>query len=432
MYKELTICIICGSDLTEVLSLGEQYVVDFVKEKDESLLKAPLTLMKCNKCSFIQLKHRVNPDRLYKKFWYRSGINETMKTELTKIVLNAQEVVDLVEGDKVLDIGCNDGELLGNYNKGVTTFGVDPCASLVEEGMTNGKIDIGIPDYFSESAILQVAKAVGMKSMKFKIITAIAMFYDIEDPVQFLKDCKLVLHDEGVLVIQMNYLLKMLSDTAFDNISHEHLGYYSVTTLDEAVKRAGLELQGIEESPCNGGSIRAYITHKDFNQFSIRHSQNKLWLYTKMTKMLIEESKLNDKAYTKFSTSIGAISDKVRKVFMDNKDKKIYAYGASTRGTVLTQHLFSDDNHKVIGVAERDTNKIGLKMVGSWWPIVSESEFRENAEVALVLPWHFRESIVRREQEWIKKGGKFIFPLPDPVIIECNREAEMALSMKTL
>src|ERR1700690_3466131 len=121
MFKELKACVICGSEVKEVLSLGEQYVVDFVKEKDEKLLKAPLTLMRCIKCSLIQLKHRVNPDRLYKKFWYRSGINEQMKDELLLIVQKAQRVVELVEGDKVLDIGCNDGTLLGWYPKGITT-----------------------------------------------------------------------------------------------------------------------------------------------------------------------------------------------------------------------------------------------------------------------------------------------------------------------
>ena len=128
MYKELKECILCGSkDLSVTIDLGEQFVVDFVKEKDESLLKAPLTLMRCMECSLLQLKHRVNPDRLYRKFWYRSGINEQMRDELLAIVKKASATIELKDGDKVLDIGANDGTLLGWYPKGVTTFGVDPC-----------------------------------------------------------------------------------------------------------------------------------------------------------------------------------------------------------------------------------------------------------------------------------------------------------------
>src|SRR5580692_1576941 len=421
MYSEIKECIICKGGLQEVLDLGNQYVVDFVKEKDDSLLKAPLTLMRCTKCSFIQLKHRVNQDRLYKKFWYRSGINEQMKTELAGIVDKAQTVIELALGDKVLDIGCNDGTMLGNYPKGVTTFGVDPCASLVEEGLKKGMIDVGIPDYFSESALLTVHKMLGIKQIsKFKVITAISCFYDVTDPIQFLRDCKTLLHDEGVLIIQMNYLMTMLKDTAFDNICHEHVGYYSVSTLNEAVKLAGLEMQGVEESSCNGGSIRAYITHKGFDKFSIRHSGEKLWLVTKMDRLLIEEMKAGlhtDLPYKDFSLEIQFKMVKIRK--MIGCTDKPYVYGASTRGTVLMQTLCqSMFPSKFVGVAERDENKIGLKMVGTWLNIITENEFRNNAKHALILPWHFEKSIIRREEEWLSKGGKFIVPLPTPHVIE--------------
>ena len=289
MYQELKHCLICNGELTQVFDLGQQFVIDFVKERDESLLKVPLILMRCNSCSFIQLKYRVNPDRLYKKFWYRSGINEQMREELCTIARKAVATIEMEPGDKVLDIGCNDGTLLGWYDKRTTTFGIDPCAELVDEGIKEGRLDVGIGDYFSEDAIKEYSRTLGVDMPKFKIITAIAMFYDVSDPVRFLKDCKKVLHDEGVLVIQMNYLVKMLEDTAFDNICAEHLAYYSVTTLSTAIEKAGLDLQGIEQSPCNGGSIRAYITHKGFDKFCIKHHNDKLWLYSKSRMLMVEE-----------------------------------------------------------------------------------------------------------------------------------------------
>jgi NDP-4-keto-2,6-dideoxyhexose 3-C-methyltransferase len=437
MYKELQACIICNSDLTEVVNLGQQYVVDFVKAKDEKLLKAPLVLMKCNKCSFIQLKHRVSPDRLYKKFWYRSGINEQMRDELCTIVQKAQKVVELKDGDKVLDIGANDGTLLGWYPQTIITVGVDPCEELVVQGVKEKRIDLAVFDYFSFEAIQKLAISFGTPEFKFKIITAIAVFYDTDNPVQFLKDCKALLQEDGVIVIQMNYLVSMLNDTAFDNVSHEHLGYYSVTTLNEAIEKAGLDLQGIEISRSNGGSIRAYITHKNFDNFCINDHEEKLWLNNSVSYHQVQEMRLGletDIPYKTFSANIETKLNKIRKTLEGLKDKKVYLYGASTRGTVLTQVLFNNgDASQILGVAERDEHKYGLKMVGTWIDILPEEEFRKNADYALLLPWHFKDSIIKREAEWINKGGKFIVPLPKPMLVSAkDPEAMFATTGTTL
>ena len=435
MYKELKECILCGSkELIVAIDLGTQYVVDFVKEKDESLLKAPLTLMRCTVCNLLQLKHRVSPDRLYRKFWYRSGINEQMRDELLAIVKKASATIELRDGDKVLDIGANDGTLLGWYPKGVTTFGVDPCKELINIGLTNGKIDVAIPDFFSEESFRQYVKVLGIPMPKFKVITAVAMFYDVENPIQFLKDCKAVLHDEGVLVIQMNYLMSMLKDTAIDNVCHEHLAYYSVTTFRKAVEKAGLDLQGIELSPCNGGSFRAYVTHKSFVNWNARQHSNKLWLYTNSQVKMLEEDRAwlnSDIPYLTFAVNIDAKKKKILAWLESMKDKRVYAYGASTRGTVLTQYLFKDGGaDQILAVAERDATKVGLKMVGTWWPIVDETEFRNNADAAICLPWHFRESITKREKDWIAKGGELLFPLPEPVVVS-KQEIEVVEYMPT-
>ena len=425
MYSEIKECIICKGQLSQVLDLGKQFVVDFVKERNEKLLQAPLVLMRCENCSLVQLKHRVNPDRLYKKFWYRSGINDQMKNELLAVVQHAQETVTLKPGDKVLDIGCNDGTLLGWYDKQVMTFGIDPCSSLVGEGMQEKRIDVGIADYFSADIVQSLSKMMNLPNPKFKIITAVAMFYDIETPVQFLLDCKALLHDHGVLVIQMNYLGTMLKDTAIDNICHEHLAYYSVAALETAITKAGLELHGLEFSSSNGGSIRAYITHPEFSAFCPDHDTKiRLIQNLQFTKLAETRTGLTTALpYTKFELEAQTKMAALRRTIDGFTNKKIYAYGASTRGTVLIQYLFQHGGaDKIIGVAERDSNKYGLKMVGTWWPIVDEETFRKDAEIALVLPWHFRDSILEREQEWLLKGGRMIFPLPVPQITELNQK----------
>lgn len=426
MYQEIKQCLICGSNVKQVIDLGSQYVVDFVKEKDESLLKAPLTLMRCETCALVQLKHRVNPDRLYKKFWYRSGINEQMKNELLAVVEHATDTIDLNEGDKVLDIGCNDGTLLGWYHGKVMTYGVDPCADLVAEGLQAKRIDVGIMDYFSEESVCQMSRVMNLPDPKFKVITAVAMFYDVSDPVDFLKQCKNILHKDGVLIIQMNYLGTMLKDTAIDMICHEHLTYYSVLALKRAIQESVLDLQGIEFSESNGGSIRAYITHPEFQAFANKDTENKLKLihnlqYAEM--MEIRNGIKTDNLYHSFELNVQNKMAGLRRTLAGFRDKKIYAYGASTRGTVLTQFLFQHGGaEQIIAVAERDEHKYGLKMVGTWWPIVDEETFRKEANIALVLPWHFRQSILEREDTWIKNGGRMIFPLPIPQITEVQNK----------
>src|SRR6266481_2770676 len=441
MYKELKNCLICGtSTLCEVLSLGNQYVVDWVKEKDEDLLRAPLTLMRCSNCSLVQLKHRVNSDRLYKKFWYRSGINEQMRDELLKIVKRAESTINLKEGDKVLDIGSNDGTLLGWYTKRIITVGVDPASDLVKESMQTQRVDIGIDDYFSEETILRTFKMLGIGAgayPRFKVITAIAMFYDLEDPVQFLKDCRKILHDEGVLIIQMNYLKSMLQDTAFDNICHEHLTYFSLLTLKTAVEKSGLDIQGVEISSCNGGSIRVYITHRAFEKFCERDYQQKQWLYTNGQIRMIEEMKFGLGTQAPFDAFKASVEMKMSKLrgYLETEignGGTLYGYGASTRGTILLQYLYPNDHCPIVAIAERDHHKYGLKMVGTWIPIVPEQEARDKATHMLVLPWHFKDSIVKRETDWINKNkGTLIFPLPTPTLAQPMTE-EVPAHVKAL
>ena len=446
MYTEIDECILCHNKVLEdVLDLGMQFVVDFVPKITTDAVQAPLTLVKCKECNLIQLKHRVDSDRLYKKFWYRSGINEQMKDELLAIVQRAQRLVNVDRGDKVLDIGCNDGTLLGCYTAGVTTVGVDPCESLVIEGMKNKKIDMGVMNYFSAHAVNKLFSAVGIRSkVSFKVITAVAMFYDVLEPIKFLKDCKELLDKEGVLVIQMNYLVSMLKDNAFDFICHEHAALYTVMALKYAVEAAGLEFAGLELSKSNGGSIRAFITHKGFDKFGVNEHEYKLWLSTNLDMKLMEEMRMGLDTlapYKEFETNIKKQMFKLKNYLVElaAKGSKIYVCGASTRGTVLLQYLYQmagwgRDNCPcpLLGVADRDPHKHGLKMVGSWLDIMPEDLVRSKATHMLVLPWHFRESITNRENEWVQGGGELIFPLPEVSVAHKYALDEMMVRSATI
>lgn len=408
-------CGVAGNWYDFVLSLGQQYVVDFVKDENGDYIEAPLDLIKCKTCHLLQLKHSVNPDRLYSKFWYKSGINESMRDALRNIVTAGLEVVS--NPKRALDIGSNDGTLLSYYRgTKVRTVGIDPCRDLVMSGHNEGRIDIAINGYFSAKAVRPFGP--------YDIITAIAMFYDVEDPTRFLKDCKDVLTKDGVIIIQMNYLKGMLEQCAVDNICHEHLTYFSLTSLMPCIEKAGLELVGAETNDVNGGSIRVYLMHKGK---ALQCSANKqMSLYTYGHSLLIEEDKMGldtSSPYNAFALRTRSVFDRLRHYLgaVDKAGGRVYVYGASTRGTTLMQCLRLPYG-LIKGAAERDASKFGLKMMGTWIPIESEEYCRRDATHFLVLPWHFLNTIKLREKIWLENGGRFIVPLPEPKIVTSSEE----------
>lgn len=408
-YFTRSICMICGSsDLSRVVNLGNQYVVDFVKDPKAPALKAPLELIRCEKCNLVQLKHTVTPDRLYRKFWYRSGINESMRQALKNVVAQAYNSIKPQEMIvNVLDIGCNDGTLLGFYPKRYKRVGIDPARELLDSGQSEHRVDVPINGYFSKTAV----EAHG----PFKIITAVAMFYDVDEPLQFLEDCRDVLDKDGVLVIQMNYLLTMLQDMAFDNICHEHLAYYSMTVFKELIERAGLECQGAEVNAINGGSLRVYITHPGRTLAGFGMNKQ-VGVHADMHALMIQEHSAllhTDEPYKAFAERVQEISAVLRHYILSHED--VLVYGASTRGSTLMQCL--DLPGRIKYAAERDEKKWGLYTVGTNILIQDEAFCRQAAKEFLVLPWHFMDTIKRREDQWLARGGKFIVPLPSPYIL---------------
>lgn len=418
MIHRVVTCRACGHDgFEDVINLGQQYVIDFPEKKDPDALKAPLVVIRCTKCTTVQLAHSVQKDRLYRKFWYRSGISEQMRQALDEIVRRACSAVELNSGDRVLDIGANDGTLLQMYPQHVTTVAVDPASELINEAMEQQRVDVGIPDYFSREAVQRYGP--------YKVITAIAMFYDLEDPVQFLEDCRDVMEKDGVLIIQMNYLVSMLQNLSVDNISHEHLMYLSVTALQRMVEVAGMEIAGAETNDVNGGSVRVYITHRGVSLVGMS-ADKQVELYGKLVALIQQERKMDldtDNPYWVFRNRVQKVKEMLASYLAVQKTKgaKLYLYGASTRGATLFQML-GLPYEWFEAAAERDEKKWGRLTGGTWVPIVSEVEARAAATHFLVLPYHFWETIKRRETLWLENGGTFIVPLPQPKVVKQKGE----------
>jgi hypothetical protein len=392
------------------------YVSDFVDAHDETTPKFPLELVLCNAkeggCGLLQLKHSVSHEVMYRNYWYRSGMNKTMTDELNGIAQRVKELVHVKEGDYVIDIGANDGTLLRGYKTdGLHTIGYEPARNL-QQYNSIGTTKV-FEDFFSAGPWNKE-----FPGKKAKAITAIAMFYDLENPNSFVADVASSLDNDGVFIIQMSYLPLMLTTNEVGNICHEHLEYYSLFSLENLLKRHGLEVFDVELNDINGGSFRVYIRHKGKGE----KIAVPFVAHTKVAAMRAYEESLGlneKKVYEEFVQRIEKIKAQLVDFIKKQKQegKKVYAYGASTKGNTLLQ--FCGLDHTLIaGAAERNPDKWGKKTVGTLIPIVSEEDARKAQPTHfLVLPWHFISEFKTREQEYLKNGGTFIVPMPDFKII---------------
>mgnify|MGYP001620197414 CR=1 FL=1 len=366
----------------------------------------------CKDCFLAQLDYSAPSKYLYtERYGYKSGINLTMQNELKQI---AQESLKLIKNRKektrlpkpgtggqvvAVDIGANDGTLLKNYPKNIYRVGVEPITKFAKEAKKYS--DKVINDFFTYETFYKA-----LKNKKADIITIISCFYDMEEPNKFISDVKKILKDDGICVIQQNYLVGMLKQNAFDNIVHEHLEYYSLLSLNNLLDRHGLEVFDLEERTLNGGSFRTYIAFKGKRRITkavekLNKSEKRLGLNKK-------------KVYLDFAKRI---KNNKKKLFQfikkeDKRGKTIYLYGASTRGNTLLQY-FGLDQKLIKKAVERNPEKWGKIIASVGIPIISEEQARKDKpDYMLVLPWFFKEEFLKRESKYLEKGGHFIFPLP--------------------
>jgi SAM-dependent methyltransferase len=410
-------CRVCGSTaLTPVINLGDQYLQgSFVKPDKEMppLRKIPLVLVRCdptkdeNACGLLQMEHTVPPEVLYSSYWYRSGTNDTMKNHLRGIVEEAVSIFHKSDG-RVLDIGCNDGTLLGFFPQRFRRFGMDPSDVAQEIDKQQATV---IQDIFPSDELLNC-----LQGAQLDIITSIAMFYDLEDPVAFVRGIKNILSPQGIFIFEMSYMPKMLKMTSYDTICHEHLEYYSLAVIEYILKKSGLKIFNVALNDINGGSIRCYATHtanfkyKNENYFksirALHQAEFDLELDT-------------DKPYKYFQDRINVHRDELSTLLkrLKHEGKKIHIYGASTKGNTILQWC-GIDNRIIDFAAERNPDKYGAHTLGTDIPIISEMESRNrNPDYYLVLPWHFKEEFIVRERDILERGTKLIFPLPKIEII---------------
>jgi SAM-dependent methyltransferase len=401
-----------------VLDLGELYVSDFISPGDPEGTKAPLELVLCRNCRLLQLKHTVPAETMYRNYWYRSGTNQTMRNALADIANKAETLIHLKEGDAVADIGCNDGTLLASYRTGgIRKIGFDPARNLAE--FSRKIADKLVVGFFDRETFQEDADLAGCRP---KIVTSIAMFYDLEDPNRFVADIQAVMAPEGLWIVQMSYLPLMLKTNEFGNICHEHLEYYSLTSFEYLLNRNGFEVVDVELNDVNGGSIRAYIRNRGADPNHFADETYRELAARRVRTLRDQEARLglgDIEVYREFAVWVGRIREDVVGFIREqvSRGKKVYVYGASTKGNTLLQY-FRLDHTLIAGAAERNREKWGKLTVGTHIPIVSEEEARAaRPDFFLVLPWHFLEEFQQREKAYLLSGGKFIVPMPHFMLI---------------
>jgi len=410
MYSRIEKCRLCGSRaLEKVLDLGMQSLTGvFPKRRDEDVPAGPLQLVTCGDCHLVQLAHTYDLGKLYgDTYGYRSGLNQSMVRHLRGKVAEILERVTLRAGDLVLDIGANDSTLLQAYPAGnVTLMGVDPSGPKFRKYYPD---HIGlIPDFFS---FANVDRA--LPGRRAKIVTSIAMFYDLERPMRFVDDIVRVLDDEGVWVFEQSYLPLMLETNSYDTVCHEHLEYYALAQIKRMTDQAGLKIVDVHCNDINGGS---------FSVMAAKRESGYPEATAAVDEMLRAEEALGLQAlgvYRDFEQRVICHGRELTELLdtLNREGQKVLGYGASTKGNVTIQYCGITER-QIPFIAEVNEDKFGAFTPGSKIPIISEAEARAmKPDCFLVFPWHFRQGIVEREQAFLEGGGKLIFPLPKIEIV---------------
>lgn len=402
-------CRVCRStQLAEVLDLGTTaFTGVFPDSPEEKIDHGRLSLLVCEGCGLVQLADSFPADVLYgDNYGYRSGLNASMLQHLRRTANRLERLAGLSAGDVVLDIGANDGSLLRSYmTPGITRVGVDPTIAKFHEFYDDETICVA--DFFN------AANFDSISTQRAKVVTSIAMFYDLEDPVAFARDISHSLTDDGLWHFEQSYMPWMLRSGAYDTICHEHLEYYSLTTIKRILDDAGMMIVDVATNAVNGGSIA--VTAAKANGSWKPASIIPEWLLKEEERNRVHEV-----------ATWAAFADKVRSRQSDllelltalrDSGKKVMGLGASTKGNVLLQTSGITSDHLPY-VGDVNPYKFGRFTPGTNIPIVSEADvLAMEPDYLLVLPWHFRETFMVTLEPFLARGGRLIFPLPDLEIV---------------
>lgn len=406
----VVLCRICQSNnLQEIINLGNQPLSGvFPQNTHEFISSGDLKLMRCAECGLVQLGSSFPSEEMYgENYGYRSGLNSTMVNHLERIAKGLIRRIDLAPNDVICDIGSNDGTFLKNFEGlSLGLIGIDPTAEKYRNHYPSG-MEV-VSDFFSSENYF------ANQSKKAKIVTSIAMFYDLEDPVGFAIQVNEVLCEDGYWLIEMSYAPWMQTSGAYDTICHEHLEYYSLADLTRILKLSGFYIKDVSTNAINGGSITV-LARKVSQSPADPSSEYYLWLATEESRSQVNTFE----SWILFAQRVESRRDSLRSLINEitNAGKTLYGLGASTKGNVLLNYS-NLDKSLIPAIGEVNPYKFGRFTPGSHIPIIAEQDvLNQNPDYLLFLPWHFRENAIEKYKSYLTTGGRFIFPLPSVEVL---------------
>jgi hypothetical protein len=411
MTSKISKCRVCGNtNLAPVLDLGEQMLTGvFPRTLDAKVTTGPLRLVKCigddAVCGLLQLEHSYELGEMYgENYGYRSGLNASMVKHLHAKVARLSRSVTLRAGDLVVDIGSNDSTTLQAYPPDLTLVGVDPTG-VKFHAYYPAHVQL-IADFFSATLVQE--RFAGRKA---KVVTSFSMFYDLEDPLQFMREVHEVLEDDGVWVFEQSYMPTMLEMNSFDTACHEHLEYYALKQIQWMAHKVGFRIVDLEFNDVNGGSFSVTVTKGDADAPLIPAVQEALRAERELGLDTLTP-------YLQFVERVAHLKGELQAFVRSARTagKTIGVLGASTKGNVLLQYCGLDAS-VISQVGEVNAEKFGAYTPGSFIPIVPEGDLlATDPDYLIVLPWHFRAFFLSSEKF---KGRTLVFPLPHLDVVLC-------------
>ena len=413
-------CISCASPLSgDIVLVGEQFPsAVFLSDKvpaPKNFQASSLNLTRCSnpECNLIQLSRIYDLQYVFDHYPYESGSTANMKKILQEVLDDAQEICPLGAEDVVLDIGGNDGTLLGLIDTPVKArVNIDAAAGVEQT--------VSAPDYHHVHAKFDADTYQKLKLPSPKLITSIAMFYHLSDPLSFIKEILKIMDEDTIWVLQMTYVGTMLRDNVIDNIVHEHVAYYSLHSLEYLLASVGLYIAEARQVESYGGSLRVFIV-KNPQAVPTDYSRND---YPDIKQFELDN---NTNAYEElyaFNSRLQLLKQSLKELVqhISTKYQPLWAFGASTKGNMILQ-LIGADADRIPCILDNSTKKIGTKTTGTLIPIVDESTYLSDLpEYLLVLPYYYKDTFVKIISRALPHGKSvnLLIPLPYPHFIRVN------------
>jgi SAM-dependent methyltransferase len=403
IFTTRTTCRSCGaSELDPVLSLGEtplaNALLSDVGGRDECV---PLDVVFCRRCALVQIIEDVPPELLFRDYVYLSSFSDTTVANARSIAERLIEERKLTSRSLVIEIASNDGYLLRHYVwRGVSVLGIEPARNIAE--LTRRQHIETIDEFFTLDL---AAKLAG----RADVVHANNVLAHVADLNGFVQGIRVILKPGGIASIEVPYVREMIDHLEFDTIYHEHLCYFSLTALDSLFSRHGLTIGRVERLPIHGGSLRI------FSGCDMPRDES-------VARLLDEEREWgvsSPSSYQRFGERVRALGDELRSTLqrLKSEGKRIAAYGASAKGTTLLTFV-GIGGETLDFVADRSTVKQGKLTPGTHLPIVGPEELEGRMpDYVLMLVWNFADEVLRQQEEYRRRGGKFIIPIPKVTIV---------------